>query len=160
MGNLINGHGKGLSVYSRRSGPGFSLVQWDTRGSIHISDLWSWNETSLGSGDRSLCNGFGKCATSIETKVSKNSGTLNSDQMGRHNKLIQLDYSSNEEGQQFYFLNLVTHPGFYAIKDKFGKCIGVPENTDKDWAEIRACYCNSSEAGQRWQWHYFDDKCI
>jgi len=66
--------------------------------------------------------------------------------------LKQWDYS-DDENKRFYFLDSLTHPGFYVIKDEFGKCVGVPENTDKDGAEIWACYCNSSDAGQRWQWH-------
>jgi len=71
--------------------------------------------------------------------------------------LEQWDYL-NEEGQRFYFLDSLTHPGFYVIKDEFGKCIGVPENTDRNEAELWSSYCNSSDAGQRWQWHYLDDK--
>lgn len=40
-----------------------------------------------------------------------------------------LDYSDNES-QRFYFCDSLTYPGFYIIKDEFGKCISVPENLD------------------------------
>ena len=152
MANLINGYGKGFNVYWDQPGAGWSLIQWDTRGSNSKGNVWSWNEASLGSGDRHLCNGFGKCVASWKTDVLENNGTLNWDQMGWV-LLKQWDYS-DEENQRFYFLDSLTHPGFYVIKDEFGKCIGVPENADKNGSEIRTCYCNSSEAGQRWQWHY------
>jgi len=153
MTNLINGHGKGFNVYWDKPDPGWILLQWDTRGSSSEGNIWSWNETSLGSGDRHLCNGFGKCATSAKTNFLKNNGNLSSDEMGWV-VLKQMDYS-DEEGQRFCFLNSMTHPGFYVIKDEFGKCIGIPNNSNKNGAEIRAMYCNPSDTGQRWQWHYF-----
>ena len=156
MANLINGHGKGLKIEKDGYLSGRKLNQGDIRGSYTNGNKWSWNEASLGSGDRHLCNGFEKCATSWKSNVLPNNGNLNWDQMGWV-LLKQWDYS-DEEGQRFNFLDSLTHPGFYTIKDEFGKCVGVPENTDKDGAEIWACSCNSSDAGQRWQWNYLDGK--
>ena len=153
MGNIINGRGKGFTVYGGSSAGGYILLELDNRGSSSKENIWSYNAPSLGSGNRHLCNGFGKCATSVKTNVLANKGTLNWDQIG-WNKIKHWN-PSDEESQKFYFLDSLTHPGFYVIKDAFGKCIGVPENTDKNGAEIRACYCNSSEATQRWKWHYY-----
>ena len=100
MVNLINGHGKGFNVYWDQPSPGWTLVQWDTRGSIARGNKWSWNETSLGSGDRHLCNGFRKCAASWKTSnVLPNNGILDYDQMGWQ-KIKQWDYS-DDESQKF-----------------------------------------------------------
>jgi len=156
MANLINGYGKGLKIDRGTPHAGWHLHQGDTRGTYTKGNKWSYNETSLGSEDRHLCNGFGKCAGSSKTNVLANNGTLKWDKMGWI-QLKQWVYS-NDESQRFYFLDSLTHPGFYVIKDEFGKCIGVPENTDRNEAELWACYCNSSDVGQRWQWHYLDDK--
>jgi len=153
MANLINGHGKGFNIYWDQPHPGWTLIQWDTRGSYSEGNIWSWNETSLGSEDRHLCNGFGKCATPSNTNVLKSNGTLSWDEMGWA-VLKQMD-PSDEASQRFYFLNSLTHPGFYVIKDEFEKCVGIPNDSDKNGAEIRALYCNPSDASQRWQWHYF-----
>ncbi len=156
MANLINGFDKGLAVYGDYSQSGYMLLQWENRDSNYSSDVWNYNETSLGSRDRHLCNGFGKCATSKKTRVLENNGTMNWDQMGWV-LLKQRDYSG-DESQRFYFLDSPTHPGFYVIKDEFGKCISVPDNMDNNGAEIWACRCNSSEGGQLWRWHYLDSK--
>lgn len=157
MANLINGHGKGFNVYWDQPDPGWTLIQWDTRGSYSKGNIWSWNESSLGSGTRHLCNGFGKCATSENTSVLRNNGTSSSNEMGR--VLKQMD-PSDEEDQRFYFLNSLTHPGFYVIKDEFGKCIGIQNNSDKIGAEIQALNCNPSNAGQLWQWLFLFDSTI
>ncbi len=113
----------------------------------------------MGSGDRHLCNGFGNCATSKKTiNVLENNGTLNWNQMGWV-PLTERNYS-DDESQRFYFLDSLTYPGFYVIKDEFGKCISVPENLDRDGAKIWASYCNSSEAGQLWKWFDWDNKSM
>jgi len=156
MANLINGYGKGFKIDRDRPHKFWLFLQGDTRGSHIKGNKWSYNETSLGSGDRHLCNGYGLCAASWNTTVLPKNGTLIWDQLGWI-PLRQWVYS-NEEGQRFYFLDSLTHPGFYVIKDEFGKCVGVPENTDRNEAELWICYCNSSDAGQRWQWHHLDDK--
>jgi len=152
MAKLINGYGKGFHVYEDTDEWGYKLHQWDTHASNSIANIWSWNEASLGSGDRHLCNGFGKCVGSWKIKVLANNGTLNWDQMGWE-LLKQWNYE-NVDRQRFHFHHSLTHLGFYVIKDEFGKCIGIPENTSRNGAEIRACYCNSSEVSQRWKWHY------
>jgi len=89
----------------------------------------------------------------VEDYVLKNNGTLNWDQMGW--VFLQKWNYSDEECQRFYFLDFLTHPEFYLIKDEFGNGIGVPENADIDGLEICACHFNSLEEGQRWQWHYY-----
>ena len=155
MANLINGLDKGfiaLDVFRN----GSSLSQWGSYDSNHSGHVWSYNEPSLGSGDRHLCNGIGKCVTSRKTDVLENNGTLNWDQMGWV-KLEQWNYSDNES-QRFDFLDSLTHPGFYVIKDEFGKCISVPNNLDRDGTEIWASHCNSSEGSQLWHWYNKNNK--
>ena len=62
-------------------------------------------------------------------------------------------YHKNEQGQKFTFVDSLTHPGFYVIKNDHGKCLSVKGNTNQTGAEIWADDCNPSEAGQRWKWH-------
>ena len=158
MAKLFNGMDKelGVELVLGRSGIGYRLQQMGRERIKYTDHVWSYNETSLGSGDRHLCDNLGKCVTSKNTNVLANNGTLNWEQMGwAHLKL--LNYSDVED-QRFYFIDSLTYPGFYVIKDEFGKCISVPENMDRDGAEIWASYCNSSEAGQLWQWYYLDSK--
>ncbi len=146
----------GVELVLGRSGIGYRLQQIGRERIKYTDHVWSYNETSLGSGDRHLCDNLGKCVTSKKTNVLENNGTLNWEQMGwAHLKL--LNYSDVED-QRFYFIDSLTYPGFYVIKDEFGKCISVPEKMDRDGAEIWATNCNASEAGQLWQWYYLDSK--
>ena len=56
MTNLINAFGKFAAVGGDRSTNDALLVQWDCVPN-QKAQLWSWNEVSLGSTDRHLCNG-------------------------------------------------------------------------------------------------------
>lgn len=137
MGYLINGFGKGIFPYGGSSLSGYYLHQ----GQADYTS-WSWNEVSLGSGDRHLCNNYGKCATSYRRV-----------RPGEPSYIIQED-PKDIEGQRFYFLELVSHPGFFIIKEEFGKCLGIDGNTDRVMSGVRAIDCNPLEAGQRWKWSY------
>jgi len=136
--NLINGLGKCATVYGNSGRNGYNLLQWDCN-HHEKGMLWSWNESSLGSGDRHLCNAHGKCAASRANSPS------NVD-------IFQWEHLE-EAGQRFYFLDSLAHPGFYLIRNDHGKCMAVPGNTDRNGAEIHARDCNVSEAGQHWKWN-------
>lgn len=58
------------------------------------------------------------------------------------------------EGQRYNCLELPAYPGFFIIKDEFGKCVGIYGNTNRAAAKVRAIDCNPSEAGHRWKWSY------
>ncbi len=132
--NLINGFGKCVGEDALRP----DMYQWDCDPS-NIKMLWSWNQVSLGSNDRHLCNGGGFCAAS------------NANFDGSIHLLVF--YHLNEQGQRFSFVDSPTHPGFYAIRNDYGKCLSVEGNTNKTKAPVWVHDCNSSEAGQRWKWH-------
>jgi len=149
LAKLINGMNKGIVD----SAGYFILYSTDT---TSIDHAWSYNESTLGSGGRHLCNGLGHCLTSRKTNVLENDGTMTWDKMGW--VLLEKKYYSDDESQRFNFFDSLTYPGFYIIKDDFGKCVSVPENLDRNGAEIWASRCNSSEAGQLWQWHYWDNE--
>ncbi len=140
MGYLINGFGKGIFPYGGSDKSNYTLHQ-------EQADFmsWSWNESSLGSGDRHLCNSLGKCATSynIDPIVPNGPSFIRQD-----------DYYMNKEAQKFYFVELPAYLGFFIIKDEFGQCVAIYGNTDRIMAEVRAMNCNPSEAGQRWKWSY------
>jgi len=100
--------------------------------------LWSWNDNSLGSKYRHLCNGNHQCV------VSNNNNA----------RLIGQTHTA-EETQMFNFTDSLVHPGFYLIKNEYGKCISVYGNTNQTRAEILTADCKSSEAGQNWKWHHY-----
>jgi len=135
MANLINGLGKCAAISYDAGKNSKQLVHWDCN-QYQKGMLWSWNETTLGSGDRHLCNGHGKCAASRANSPS-------------HGHLIQLDHHDQKD-QRYHFLHSPTRPGFYSIKNDYGKCISVNGNT-----RDRLIYtkdCNSSDDGQNWKW--------
>jgi len=105
--------------------------------------LWSWNEASVGSGERHLCNQYKFCATSSRKDPSNPNET----------HIKQKNYT-DKEGQRFEFLDLPAYPGFFLIKDEFETCIGINENTVVYAASVRAVDCNPTEAGQRWKWRF------
>ena len=127
--NLVNGFGKCLN--------GDSLQQSDCDPNENTM-LWSWNEVSLGSRDRHICNGHGKCVAT----------PYNSDETA-----LQITYDHlDEHAQRFYLLDSLAHPGFYIIQNDYGKCLSVKGNTNETGAEIWVNHCNPSEAGQHWKW--------
>jgi len=142
--NLINGLGKCLNSGDR---PGYNniyygidLHQWDCNPSVHTM-LWSWNQFSLGSSDRHICDGSGYCVATP--------GDL--DEIV---PLIAFNHG-NKKGQRFTFVDLLTQrPGFYIIKNDHGMCLSVEGNTNKTGAQIWADRCNPLKAGQLWKWHY------
>lgn len=135
---LINGRGKCLySIDKYSSQNGNKLVQWDC-GLPDNGQLWSWNEPTFGSGDRHLCNGHKKCATS----------PYNS---GASTNLVHWDYL-DENAQRFNIFNQ-TADGFFMIKNDYGKCLGIAGDRKYTWAEAWVIDCNTSEKGQHWKWH-------
>ena len=111
-------------------------------GACQTDDL-SWNEVSLGSRDRLICNGHGVCVSSPYNSADNT---------------IQITYHHlDENGQKFYLDDSLSHPGFHIIKNDNGKCLSVQGNTNQTGAEIWSNDCNSSEMGQHWKWrnHYF-----
>jgi len=130
--NLINGLGKCLCHDNDNY-----LYQCDCDPS-HNGMLWSWNQVSLNSRDRHICDFIGKC-------VASPGNTYFEYQLIRHHHL-------DEEGQRFNFVDSLTHPGFYIIKNDHGKCLSVKGNTNRIGAEVLASDCNPLEAGQRWKW--------
>lgn len=135
--NLINDLGKCLSVDPHNYG-GLGLQQSDCDPS-NKTMLWSWNEVSLGSRDRHLCNGDGMCVATPYNSVA--------------NSLLIVYYFHDEHAQRFYLFDLLAHPGFYVIRNDHGKCLSVLEKTNRTKAPIWAIDCNPMEAGQRWKWH-------
>jgi len=140
--NLINGLGKCLNSGGRpgynniRSG--INLRQWDCDPSVQTM-LYSWNQSTLGSSDRHICDGSGYCITTP--------GNVN-----WSHPLIAFIHR-NLTSQRFTFVDSLTLPGFYVIKNEHGKCLSVKGNTNQTGAQIWAATCNPSEAGQRWKWH-------
>lgn len=137
MTNLINGMGKCLAITRDSSSSNSNLIQWDCN-QHQKGMLWSWNKVPFGSGDRHLCNGFGKCAAS--PKNSPSTGDL-----------VQWDHF-DEEGQRFQFLDAPGRPGFYLVKNDHGKCLAVRENKNRSGAKVYASDCKATEAGQHWKW--------
>jgi len=138
MSNLINGLGKCAAIRDNVSIKNKNLIQWECNQEAK-GMLWSWNETSFGSGNRHLCNGHGKCAASPRNSPS-------------NIPLVQWE-SLDENGQKFHFLDLQSRPGFYLIKNDHGKCLAVPENKKYNGALIFVSHCNVSELGQHWKWY-------
>ena len=131
--NLINGFRKCVGEDSRDA----YLYQFNCD-PLNDRMLWSWNQESLGSRDRHLCNGNDSCAASP----------------GNTYDSIHLVswYRSDESGQRFHQVDSQSHLGFFVIKNDHGKCLSVNENTNKTGAQIWVNDCNSSEAGQHWTW--------
>jgi len=100
--------------------------------------LWNWNELSLGSRDRHICNGHGMCVATPFNSAN--------------NGLQIAFYHKDENAQRFDLDDSPSHPGFYTIKNDYGKCLSVKGNTNKTGAQIWTNYCNPSKAGQRWKW--------
>ena len=133
--NLINGFGKCFST----PGHDYYLYQWNCNPS-NDEMLWSWNQVSLGSKDRHICNGKGLCVAS-HSNVNWSIHLL-------------VYHHSDEHGQRFSFADSPTHSGFYVIKNDHGKCLSVKGNTTLTGAQIWAEVCNPLEVGQRWKWQY------
>ena len=136
---LINGLGKCAAIYKKDKRTDW-MRQWDCGQKKDKSMLWSWNETTLGSKDRHICNGFHQCVASIEDVDGSNHLIV-----WKHN---------HAQSQRFEFVDSLGHPGFYAVKNDHGKCLSVKGNTNKIGSEIWAYDCKPSEAGQRWKWHH------
>ena len=100
--------------------------------------FWSWNDVTLGSRDRHICNGHEMCVATPADSAD--------------NALQIAYYHSDEHAQRFNLLDSVAHPGFYIIKNDHGKCLSVRGNTNQIGAQIWSNDCNPSEAGQRWKW--------
>ena len=138
MSNLINGLGKCAAISDDVSMNNKNLIQSECNPKSK-GMLWSWNETSFGSGNRHLCNGHGKCAASPRNSPS-------------NKPLVQWE-SLDENGQKFHFLDSQTRPGFYLIMNDHGKCLAVPEKKNYNGAEIFVSHCNPSAVGQHWKWY-------
>ena len=140
--NLVNGLGKCLNSGNRpgynRIHSGINLHQWDCHPSVHTM-LYSWNQSNLGSSDRHICDGSKYCITTP--------GNVKSSQP------LIVFFHANQKSQKFTFVDSLTHPGFYVIKNDHGKCLSVQGNTNKTGAQIWADDCKPSKAGQRWKWH-------
>jgi len=134
--NLINGFGKCVNV-DPQSHVGVGLRQSDCDSNDNTM-LWSWNEVSLGSRDRHICNGHGVCVSSPYNSADNT---------------IQITYHHvDENGQKFYLDDSLSHPEFHIIKNDHGKCLSVKGDTNQTGAEIWANDCNPSEMGQHWKW--------
>jgi len=120
------------------SADGEGLIQLDCDPE-ETGQMWSWDDDTLGSSDQHICNGFDKCAVSP-------------DEDSNFDSLIQSDFVDDEPGQMFHFLNS-SRPGFYNIKDDFGNCIGVDDDSEDNGSAIVADTCDTSQDGQYWQWH-------
>ncbi len=117
---------------------GINLHQWDCDPSVRTM-LYSWYQSSLGSSDGHICDGSGYCITTpANVKWSLH--------------LIAFHHG-NYTSQRLTFVDSLTHPGFYAIKNVHGKCLSVKGNTNETGAPIWADDCNPLKAGQRWKWH-------
>jgi len=101
--------------------------------------LWSWNQTTLGSKDRHICDGSKYCITTPSN-------------VAWSHRLIAFHHG-DQKSQRFTFSDSLTHPGFYTIKNDHGKCLSVKGNTNQTGAQIWANNCDPTEAGQRWKWH-------
>jgi len=126
-----------MTPYGGKPSHGSMLLQWKAN-----ATSWSWNEATVGSGDRHLCNEYNKCATSSRKDPSKPNETP---------RIRQKNYT-DEEGQRFNFLDLPAYPGFFLIKDEFETCVGIFGNRDSYSIGVGAIDCNPSEASQRWKW--------
>jgi len=98
-----------LASSTNSDGDGNRLIQWDYKAD-EKGQQWSWNQDSLGSKERHICNGHGKCAASPENNSSRT-------------HLTQWEHL-DESGQKYHFLD--SHrAGFYIIKNDFGNCLGI-----------------------------------
>ena len=136
--NLINSLGKCATISGDYSSNAQQIIQWDCN-QIEKGMLWSWNGTSLRSGNRHLCNGHGKCAGSRANSPNSNADVIQWKHVG-------------EEGQRYHFVDSLSRLGFYLIKNDHGKCLSVHEDKKINGASIRVNNCNSSEEGQNWKW--------
>jgi len=143
MGHLVNGFGKCFALDFDDIYNGRFVCQWECFPAGHKGQLWGWNEVSLGSKDKHLCNALGKCAS----VRFNDSITISPD-------LFQWDHLEGADGQKFDFFVSLARPGFYLIKNSNGKCISVPEKTNSHGARIHVSDCNASEPGQNWKWNY------
>ena len=132
--NLINGDGRCVHTGS------IHLYQWRCDPPNEMS-FWSWNEVSLGSRDRHICNRNERCIAS-PSNVERNTHPITW-------------CSMDEKGQRFSLIDLPAYPGFFFIKNDHGKCVSLPEyNKDDNGTHIWATDCNPFEASQRWKWQY------
>jgi len=138
MVSLINALGKCAAVDGNYNMSGVYLIQWDCYPN-QKGQIWSWNQASLGSADRHLCNGHGKCAASIYDSP------LNG-------LIIQWD-PLDQEGQRYYFIDSPIRPGFYLIKNDYGRCLSALGNNNWNGAEIHVRDCNATLEGQNWKWN-------
>ena len=132
--NLINGLGKCLNVNPKNQND----VQQSNCNPNDKTMLWSWNEVSLSSRDRHICNGHGKCVATPNNYAN--------------NALQIATFHYDQHGQRFNLLDSLAYPGFFVIKNDHGKCLSVQGNTNQTGAQIWSNDCNPSEAGQRWKW--------
>jgi len=131
---LMNLNGKCLAAPKDESHIIGNLLNSWNFGFPENGQLWSWNETTLGSGDRHLCNGHNKCVSSLNKS-------------GTSIDLVQSEHL-NETSQRFTIFNMATD-GFFMIKNDYGKCIGLEKNNRFAWAVD----CKRYEKGQYWKWH-------
>ena len=104
--NLFNGGFRRChAVHNDGGRNGSPLIHSDCN-SKSKGSLWSWNDASSGSGDRHLCNGHRKCATSHENPTTPDAAIIQSD---------HVDIAR----QRFTFLDGASakRPGFYLIKN-------------------------------------------
>ena len=130
----MHGNGKCMGAYGDADSDGYGVIPWDCV--PEKGQLWSWNDDSLGSGNRHICNGHRKCLGSPENTP-------------KSSRLIQWE-SLDEGGQKFNLNKSETHPEFYVIQNDHGKCLGVMGDNDDI---IGVIDCNSSDGYQRWKWH-------
>ena len=135
----MNGFGKCLAIGEPPNfNTGRYLHQLDCSPSNETM-LWSWNQVSLGSQGRHICNPKGRCVASL-SNIEWDTHLLSF-------------YHLNEQAQMFYFSDSLAHPGFYVIQNDYGRCLSVNGNTNQTGAQIWVRDCkNPSEAGQRWKW--------
>ena len=130
---LVNGFGKGIGPYQRQAIDGYTIHQGNPD---WIS--WSWNEASLGSGDRHLCNKLVKCLVSYphirsDPYLIKIDPGINT---RRDPPYVRQDEPADKEGQIFYLLDLLTNPGFFIIKDEFEKSSAFMGTRIKVWLKF------------------------
>jgi len=137
MANLMNALGKCAAVDGGSDWNSVRLIQWDCYPNQKYQS-WSWNQASLGSADRHLFNGFGKCAGSMSNSPL--------------NGLLIQWYPVDEEGQRYYFIDSPNRPGFNLIKNDHGRCLSVFGNVIWGGTSIYVEDCNAALAGQNWKW--------
>ena len=119
---------------------GNRLIQWDCKAD-EKGQQWSWNENTLGSKNRHICNGHGMCVASPDNIASRTS-------------LVQSE-NLDQKGQKYTFLDS-SRPGFYMMKNDFGFCLGVLADGRNNGDDILVNACKLSGNGlhgQHWQWY-------